>query len=401
MKFSDADFNLSEVILLFAVLQAVFLIAVLLKVPAQNRSPNTLLSLLLACLALILLEHVWLYSGAFYTSPQWSGFSLPGLVLLSPLYYFYANSFLRKRLDKRIGLHLLPSALVLLLISPWGFLTSERKVELLQLSISSGLPFFSTHATLVATAIAVHMLVYFYATYLLVEGYERQVREGSADAGVLSIHWLTQSSFCFCLFAVLFYLSALGVLIMPSDSQGLPLMFAYAIAGFVFFLAYYAISQPDLFARFQPGKLPAVDELEAKPKYQNTVLEPALLEDYKQQLLVLMETDQPYLDGDLRIAQLADRLGIPAYQVSQVINVAFAESFFDFINRYRVGYAKMLLLRDGERSNILDVALQSGFNSKASFNRVFKRATGMTPSQFHVRAVKTAETATNQANLRR
>ncbi|NKB33289.1 MAG: helix-turn-helix domain-containing protein [Pseudomonadales bacterium] len=367
---------------MFAALQAIFLIFVLLRAPTSNKVPNILLSLLLLCLALILVEHTWVYSGAFHISPRLSGFSMPGLIVLSPLYYFYANAFLQIKLGKKIFIHMLPSLAIILLSIPWVLANSERKVELLELSITTGLPFFSSHATLIATAIAVHMLVYFYATYLLVENYESKVKEGSADVGVLSVHWLTQLSFSFCVFAVLFYLSALGYLVMTSETNVLPNLFVYTIAGLIFLLAYLSYRQPDLFALYQPGNLPSVKELEEKPKYQNTALAPELLMHYKQLLLAKMEAEKPYLNGELRLAHLAESLTIPAHQLSQVVNVVFNVSFFDFINQYRVGYAKMLIHKEGTASNILDIAFQSGFNSKASFNRVFKRETGLTPSQF-------------------
>jgi len=334
------------------------------------------------CLALVLAEHVWVYSGAFRDFPFLSGFSLPGLILLSPLFYCYALALLQETLGRRVALHFLPSLCILLTVLPWSLVEGDAKVEWLEISITSGLPFFSTHATLVVTAISSHMLAYFYATYLLVEKYESQVKEGSSDPAVLSIHWLTQLSFGFCLFAVLFYLTALGFLIMTSSSRVLPELFVYGIAGFIFFMTLLSYRQPDLFAEYQPGKLPSVEELEERPKYQNTMLPPELLKEYKDLLLVKMEEDKPYLDGELRIGNLAASMDIPGHQLSQVINVAFEVSFFDFINQYRVSYAKSLMSAGSESGNILDIALQSGFNSKASFNRVFKREAGTTPTEF-------------------
>jgi AraC-like DNA-binding protein len=69
--------------------------------------------------------------------------------------------------------------------------------------------------------------------------------------------------------------------------------------------------------------------------------------------------------------------------LSQVINAELNKSFFDFINEYRIAEAKRRLL-DGrfEHYSILAIALEVGFNNKASFNRVFKKHTRMTPSDF-------------------
>lgn len=382
MNFFSYAFNLKELLLLFAALQAIFLVFVLVRIPAKNKTPNILLCALLGCLVLILLEYVWLNSLSNRYYYYLAGFSLPGLVVLSPLYCCYANALLQVKLTRRFGYHFLPSLFILLCLLPWFLTNVESKANWINLATSSGLPYFPTYASLVVTLMGTHMLIYFYTTYLLVEKYEAMVREESADVAVLSIHWLTQLSFGFCLFAVLFYLSALDLLVFTSKTNALPSLFVFGIASFIFVLAYFTYRQPDLFALYQPGNLPTSQELGERPKYQNTKLSPELVEEYKQRLVTAMERDKPYLDGELRLGQLAEDLAIPTHHLSQVINVAFAVSFFDFINHYRINHAKALL-RQGEASgNILDIALQSGFNSKASFNRVFKREAGVTPSEF-------------------
>jgi AraC-like DNA-binding protein len=98
-----------------------------------------------------------------------------------------------------------------------------------------------------------------------------------------------------------------------------------------------------------------------------------------------MGREQPYLDGELRLSQLAESLDMPAHHLSQVINVTRQQTFFDFINRHRINHAESLLIDPNSASNMLEIALASGFNSKASFNRIFKKETGMTPSAFQKR----------------
>ncbi|MES9930149.1 MAG: helix-turn-helix domain-containing protein, partial [Candidatus Thiodiazotropha sp. 6PDIVS] len=68
--------------------------------------------------------------------------------------------------------------------------------------------------------------------------------------------------------------------------------------------------------------------------------------------------------------------------LSQVINEQSGYNFFDFINRYRVDEAKRCLTTPSGQSNVLSIALDSGFNSKSAFYTAFKRHTGQTPSQY-------------------
>ena len=103
----------------------------------------------------------------------------------------------------------------------------------------------------------------------------------------------------------------------------------------------------------------------------------------RQELLVLMAGARPYRNPDLRVPDLAEAMGVSPHLLSAVINREFAMNFSDFVNRYRIHEAEQLLL-DPERRQytILSVAMEVGFASKVSFNRAFKKHTGVTPSEY-------------------
>ena len=96
-------------------------------------------------------------------------------------------------------------------------------------------------------------------------------------------------------------------------------------------------------------------------------------------------TDQkPYLDGELTAGALSQALGISINHLSQVLNQEQHQNFFDFINSYRVKEVIEKMKDPGNRHlTLLALALDSGFNSKTSFNTVFKKVTHQTPSQFY------------------
>ncbi|MCX2834590.1 AraC family transcriptional regulator [Microbulbifer thermotolerans] len=96
-----------------------------------------------------------------------------------------------------------------------------------------------------------------------------------------------------------------------------------------------------------------------------------------------MERDKPYLQPDITLDILAERLSMPARDLSMVINRHFGVNFYEFINRYRVGEACRLLRSEAARDRtITDIYLSVGFNSKSVFNTFFKKTVGMTPSQY-------------------
>jgi AraC-like DNA-binding protein len=92
---------------------------------------------------------------------------------------------------------------------------------------------------------------------------------------------------------------------------------------------------------------------------------------------------RPYLDVELTLNQLAQGLNLPVATVSQAINAGLGKNFNDFVNEYRV-FEICSRLKSGEHKSktLLGVGMDSGFNSKATFNRSFKKVTGLTPKEW-------------------
>jgi len=102
-----------------------------------------------------------------------------------------------------------------------------------------------------------------------------------------------------------------------------------------------------------------------------------------QQLKQLMESDKLYLEPELNIGNVANQLKIHSHQLSKLINSKLEKNFFEFVNEYRVREFKKLVSNPKNKHiSILGLAMDAGFNSKATFNRIFKNTTGFTPSEF-------------------
>jgi len=127
------------------------------------------------------------------------------------------------------------------------------------------------------------------------------------------------------------------------------------------------------------------DEIQSEAtqgKYSKSGLATPLLKEYKERLDRLFEEDHSYLDNDLTLVLLADKLKIPAHHLTQLFNVYIGENFNQYVNKFRIDYACMMLADADEDVFIEDVAFKSGFNSKVSFNRHFKNITGCTPKEY-------------------
>lgn len=108
-------------------------------------------------------------------------------------------------------------------------------------------------------------------------------------------------------------------------------------------------------------------------------------EDYAliKQLIVQMEQNQVFLNNKLSLISLSELIGSNRHKVSRLINLHFHKNYNDFVNEYRVNYLKKSLLKQENSSyTLLYLAIEAGFNNKVSFNKAFKKFTGMTPSEY-------------------
>lgn len=154
---------------------------------------------------------------------------------------------------------------------------------------------------------------------------------------------------------------------------------------FIILIGYFGLKQKEIFIQF-PGQ-PNEYVTEPRTKYAGVLLKEEDLEFYSGKLVRYMSAEKPFLDADLTLPQLAVMLEIPAHHLSRVINEKFQVNFFDFINRYRIEEVKSKI--DNPRFDnlsLLGIAFDCGFNTKSAFNRVFKKMTGVTPSEYKKQA---------------
>ena len=107
-------------------------------------------------------------------------------------------------------------------------------------------------------------------------------------------------------------------------------------------------------------------------------IDPDLVAEIEQ----IMLSEKPYLDQELSIQQLADRMGWPVKRLSAVINTNYQRNFNDFINQYRIEHACHLLKTRPKTEKMLSIQLDSGFASKSVFNHYFKNIKGCNPSEY-------------------
>jgi len=123
--------------------------------------------------------------------------------------------------------------------------------------------------------------------------------------------------------------------------------------------------------------------LKYQNKSQTKVLDSNNAEIIMSRILKLIEKDKLYLDETITLDKLSKLLSVNKHYLSTAINKCWNKNFKDLINSYRVKEARRLLSDSNySKLNIIEIGYRSGFNSKTSFNRIFKEKTQMTPLEY-------------------
>ncbi|MBL7961224.1 AraC family transcriptional regulator [bacterium] len=211
-------------------------------------------------------------------------------------------------------------------------------------------------------AIVLSGFIYIGWTAVMLARHERRILSEFSYQDKIDLQWLR---------ILTWGLGVIWLLIFISDE----VLFA-GVTLFVFLIGFFGIRQARIFTHHK------ADEPE-KEKYSKSGLTKELSDKLYDSLIALMNKDALYQKNDLSIDDLADRLDVHPNYLSQVINEREKKNFYDFVNQYRIEEFKKLAANPKNRHlTLLALAFECGFNSKSSFNRYFKKATGQTPSEY-------------------
>lgn len=354
---------------------AVFLLAFLLIDPPGHRNlyANRWLAVFAATFGCAMLEiflHTLHINHVYYPVVD---IAEVARFLSAPALYLSIASFVspERRFGRAELLHLLPFVFISIYMTP-HMLTGQN------FAIDS--PTVTRVVFTIARAILpLQTVVYWALSYRKLQLHQRNIRQVVSSTEAVDLRWLR--NFLFVLAGVILLWLNLAFFEIEWIGSVTPLLYLVAI----YFLSYFALRQREVYA-FSPASREEIQSLvvetAAKPARQKRVGD-AAFDHLKTRLEELMQTQKPYLDPALSLPLLAGKLGVSVHELSYLINEAYDENFFAFVNRYRVEEAKRLLLSETlEKLNILGVAYEAGFNSKTTFNTTFKKLTGESPTDF-------------------
>ena len=358
--------NFWEILFLFFSFQGVILALLFFLKKKGDRRANILLGIYVFLFGYNIFYNVLFWSKKLFTVDFVNLIYTNQIpwVLYAPILYLYVRRVLFNEKFTFFSLiHFLPLAYVLVNSSPGYFIDSSKKIELLiNGQWAEFMYFFSPHQIKFIV-----LLMFVYCSLIFF----------SFGNSIVSLNkfkwlkWITYSFFGYVIslttFFILRYFGYVEV--------GYDYFITFTMIFFIGLLSYLGFLQPEVFDGLKLEKLlPFI-------KYKKTGLTKSHSLELKFRLLDFMDNEQPYLDSELRLDDLANKLNLSRHHMSQIINEHFDISFFDFINRYRIKEAKTLLTED-DNSNITDVLYSCGFNNRVSFYKAFKKFVGITPSEF-------------------
>lgn len=332
---------------------------------------NKILSAFLFSKALSIISYIiirsGIRSGILYLSLIGAAFSL----LYGPLLYLYTKSLLYRdfSLKKSHFAHFFPFIFFLFYMTiNFYFSTTSNEGNLITLS-----EIFNMQKILIFNGFYyLQTFVYIIAAINTLRIYRSEIKKTFSSIKNINISWLSFVLSGFFLIWSIELTRFIGRITIRTNNIFLTFLSIILIFLFANYIVYRGLKQHEIFSG-----------IEEKPKYEKSTLTERDSKHHLTKLKSYMERNKPFLNPCLTIHELAKSLSIKSRHLSQVINGQLNQSFFDFINKYRVEESKRYILNpSNDHMTILQVIFEVGFNSKTAFNRAFKKHTGMTPTEF-------------------
>ncbi|MBL4661622.1 MAG: AraC family transcriptional regulator [Alcanivoracaceae bacterium] len=316
---------------------------------------------------------------AKYYSPV-GHISEPFQLLFGPLLFLYLNQLNKGEMPVKIKLlHMLP--FIFYTVYFVYFLSKGQQ------SLYISKPFTVIIMVLSFTAYMQLWLYYFLCKKEL-NLYRQQLKQSCSSLERINETWVTHSMFalllCYLAITVLFLLNH-GMVYLPVNK-----FLAIIISLIIYVIVYRILRQPEIITSLtSTDVMPLTQKI---PKYKKSSLAQHDIEDNLIRLKKYMVLHKPYINPELNLNMLADNLNISPHHLSQVINAGNNTNFYDFINSYRLEeFKKQVAEPSNQKATVLSIAFKVGFNSKATFNRLFKKSTQQTPSEYKRRLSHTTD----------
>ena len=368
------SFSFFDVLILIGITQGV-IVAPLLMFGREKRLSNFFLALAILTFCLLFFKIMLNFNGVSGEIPYRY---LPNAFELAsgPLLYFYLIALTGKdfRWQSKYLVHFIPLGMalmyaILIYASVYPQATAQLQDE------AARKLHYHTVKEIEDWLIVVSILSYLFLGYRKFVVFQQKVKDNTADSAYPTLSWL-RNILILSVILLMFLLINMGISRLTTleihSELHWQLYFIYQ-AGIVYYLSFMAYRQKmPILEQIYPVENITAENKTSAPETQALA----------NRLQHVIQQQKIYLEPSLNIRQVAEQLEVNPSTLSQVINAYYGRSFREYINDFRIEDMKSKLLDPQKNASILSLALESGFNSEASFYRVFKNSTGLTPKGF-------------------
>lgn len=351
-----------------------FFLSFLLITKREKSSADYVLVIWLLLISVLLVSRYLVQTNEYLHFPDLTVFGIPLPLTQGPCLYLYVRYQTQSRRFRwKDLLHFLPLLICELLFLDFYFFPFGEKVSIVQESGRG----YETRLLINLICIFISGLVYISLAYLLLRKFRRNLKHDFSNTERINFNWL--------LYLIIGMAVVWIIVLFVQDD-----MLIYgSVAIFLLWIAYFGVRQVQVFsytrATYRHPE-PAVEATATPviPPVANEVItsDPGLARLFAQLTCILHEK-RPYRDPELTLADLARLAGMHPNTLSKVINSQTGKSFYDLINGYRIdAFLDEVRKETNSQYTFMSIAYDCGFNSKASFNRNFKKHTGLTPTEY-------------------
>lgn len=361
-------------LILLGALQGLFFTAIALSMRKFKSKSTFFIAMLILCFSLNNIQYyLWetdiidreIFFGIVY---------FPYASLSMVLYYFYVKLFLypKNPIKKKQWLLFLPCSFFFLL-------TSYYKIGNAFGDLSEKTEIFFSYLIYVHEIFSVlFSIILLGCIYALILNFEKNQLKGKTQIPKIGVNWLKIISLISFILCLIWIISIYDELTYGSDNVSFYYILWLGMSFTIYILGHIGL--------YRFGILQEQKSIQKFSNYNKTMISVEAVysqNEHIEEFEKYIKTEKNYLDSNLSLESVAEKLNINKSYLSRIINSELEKSFTDYVNELRVEEAKFYMTNpEFKNYTLISIGLEAGFNSKSAFNTAFKKFTGMTPSQF-------------------
>jgi len=328
------------------------------------------------------ISNVNILSGNFFNSPYIYFFAQLTCFGFAPLVHMYVTLLIGKTINFKHPLYIVTGFLMLMTIYfavEFAWMPALKQQDYLNGVLHEPYPL---QMIIINSIFILMQQIYFTASAIQVYKYRRALPDIFSNYDKTKVSYVTK----FISLIWILNLITIGLYITMPTTQVEYVYLPLVLTVIYFFILYYGFHYHSIFTNqsyesFVEGNILSQQNIPGISSSKQFILDAETILLSKQ-VDDFIDQHQLFTNPDLTIELLAREINMPLSRLSQVINKGLKKNFFDLINEKRVDKSKVLLTERSDTITIEYVAYESGFNSRASFYRAFKKYLNITPKEY-------------------